>query len=62
MRRLWLTFAQAVTVCIAVLFTLKTLKPEWLTGWPTLVAVSSIPSPAISIIEAPTNNAGGTDS
>ncbi|MCK9989741.1 MAG: Do family serine endopeptidase [Rugosibacter sp.] len=62
MRRLWLTFAQAVTVCIAVLFTLKTLKPEWLTGWPTLVAVSSIPSPAISITEAPANHARGTDS
>ena len=30
MRRLWLIFAQAVTVSVAVLFVLNTLKPEWL--------------------------------
>ncbi len=30
MRRLWLIFAQAVTVSVAVLFTVQTLKPEWL--------------------------------
>ncbi len=30
MRRLWLTFAQAVTVAVAALFVLQTLKPEWL--------------------------------
>ncbi|MCX8085523.1 MAG: Do family serine endopeptidase [Rhodocyclaceae bacterium] len=30
MQRLWLIFAQAVTVTVAVLFTLQTLKPEWL--------------------------------
>ncbi len=30
MRRLWLIFAQTVTVCVAVLFVVKTLKPEWL--------------------------------
>jgi Do/DeqQ family serine protease len=62
MRRLWLTFAQTVTVCIAVLFTLKTLKPEWLASWPALVPVSSAPSPAISILEAPANNARGSGS
>ncbi|WIM06950.1 MAG: Do family serine endopeptidase [Candidatus Nitricoxidivorans perseverans] len=30
MRRLWLIFAQAVTVSVAVLFAVQTLKPEWL--------------------------------
>ncbi len=32
MRRLWLVFAQAVTVSVAVVFVLQTLKPEWLPG------------------------------
>lgn len=31
MQRLWLIFAQTVTVAVAVLFVLTTLKPEWLT-------------------------------
>ena len=30
MRRFWLIFAQTVTVSLAVLFVVKTLKPEWL--------------------------------
>ena len=30
MRRLWLIFAQTVTVSLAVLFVISTLKPEWL--------------------------------
>ena len=30
MRRLWLLFAQAVTVCIAILFVVTTLRPDWL--------------------------------
>ena len=30
MHRLWLIFAQAATVCVAVLFVISTLKPEWL--------------------------------
>ena len=29
-RRLWLVFAQTVTVCLAVLFIVQTLHPEWL--------------------------------
>ena len=36
MRRLWLLFAQAVTVCIAVLFVVTTLRPDWLAGKPQL--------------------------
>ena len=30
MRRLWLIFAQACTICLALLFVISTLKPEWL--------------------------------
>ncbi len=29
-RRLWLTFAQAVTIAVAALFVITTFKPEWL--------------------------------
>ena len=34
MHRLWLIFAQAVTVSIAALFVVMTLKPDWLGGKP----------------------------
>ncbi|MGA2549414.1 MAG: trypsin-like peptidase domain-containing protein [Burkholderiaceae bacterium] len=30
LRKLWLTFSQTATVCIAVLFVVSTLHPEWL--------------------------------
>ena len=32
MRRLWLIFAQTVTICVAVLFVIKALKPEWMSN------------------------------
>ena len=35
MRRLWLIFAQTVTVSLAVLFVVSTLKPEWLGKFPS---------------------------
>jgi len=35
MRRTWLIFSQAVTVAVAVLFVVTTLKPEWLAGGAT---------------------------
>jgi len=36
LRRLWLLYAQATTVAVAVFFTVATLKPHWLDGmgWP----------------------------
>ncbi len=34
MHRLWLIFAQAVTVTVATLFVIQTLKPEWLASRP----------------------------
>jgi len=35
MRRLWLIFAQTVTVCLGVLFLVTTLRPQWLPGHDT---------------------------
>ncbi|MFH1043881.1 MAG: Do family serine endopeptidase [Pseudomonadota bacterium] len=32
MYRLWLTFAQTATICLAILFIVATLRPEWLPG------------------------------
>ena len=45
MHRLWLIFAQAVTVSVAVLFVLNTLKPEWLR--------QATPAAVVAILEAP---------
>ncbi len=50
MRRLWLIFAQTVTVCVAVLFVVKTLKPEWLTTPPS---ASGTVSEVATVLEAP---------
>ena len=49
MRRLWLTFAQTTTVCVAILFTVKALKPEWLNSWPGLLN----PPPPATVATAP---------
>ena len=47
MYRLWLTFAQTATICLAVLFVVATLKPEWLPGRAAAPAqVSQAPSAA----------------
>lgn len=48
MHRLWIIFAQAVTVSVAVLFVVSTLKPEWTGERPALPSVtiqeSSLPA------------------
>ena len=48
MRKTWLVFSQAVTVAVAVLFVVSTLKPEWLRrgGGTTLPPIVSITSGA----------------
>ena len=46
MRRLWLIFAQTVTVAVAILFVTSTLKPEWLPSRPSPVTVREAPAPA----------------
>jgi Do/DeqQ family serine protease len=43
LHRLWLIFAQTATVCLAVLFVVSTLKPEWLPGAPAPVATVNVP-------------------
>jgi len=47
LRRLWLIFAQTATVCVAALFVVSTLKPEWLpgriAGAPQLAAAPATP-------------------
>jgi Do/DeqQ family serine protease len=49
MHRLWLIFAQAVTVSVAALFVIQTLKPEWLASRrtekvPAVVAIQQAPA------------------
>ncbi|MBW7901560.1 MAG: trypsin-like peptidase domain-containing protein [Rhodocyclaceae bacterium] len=43
MRRLWLIFAQTVTIGLAVLFVVGTLKPEWLGEKPGVVRIHESP-------------------
>jgi Do/DeqQ family serine protease len=52
MRRLWLIFAQTVTICVAVLFVVKTLKPEWLGHLPSAGGGVNVTETA-TVIEAP---------
>jgi serine protease DegQ len=44
MYRLWLIFAQTVTVALAILFVLTTLKPAWLPQAQTVVALREAPN------------------
>ena len=50
MRKTWLIFSQAVTVALALLFVVATLKPEWLgrggggTMMPSIVSISQAPA------------------
>ena len=43
LHRLWLVFAQTATICLAVLFVVITLKPEWLPGRVTQQDVAVVP-------------------
>jgi Do/DeqQ family serine protease len=54
MKRLWLIFSQTATVCLALLFVVSTLKPEWLPGKGSLPSVGS----TISLQTAPDNPGG----
>ncbi len=45
MRRLWLLFAQTVTVALALWFIVATLKPEWLARPPAGIALQSTTVP-----------------
>lgn len=60
LKRLWLIFAQAVTVALAALFVVSTLKPQWLrqarlpdaTIAQTARQIALPPSPAASVVRA----------
>jgi len=52
LQRLWLVFAQTATLCLAVLFVVTTLKPEWLPGRPALQPPPAAPAP-VDIASAP---------
>jgi serine protease DegQ len=55
MRRLWLVFSQAVTVAVALLFVVATLKPEWLgrgAAAPELVSIVTAPPVAVAPVSA----------
>ena len=54
MRRLWLLFAQTVTIGLALLFITRTLKPEWLDGLHH--------GRAVALQEAPGNSSPGLGS
>ena len=47
MRKTWLVFSQAVTVAVAVLFVVSTLKPEW------VQRKSSLSLPSVPVVVAP---------
>jgi serine protease DegQ len=55
MKRLWLVFAQSVTVLLAAFFVVATLKPQWLDRRPTLTTVVPVlesARPSISTVGA----------
>jgi Do/DeqQ family serine protease len=54
MKRLWLIFSQTATVCLALLFVVSTLKPEWLPGKSALSPAGG----AISLQTAPESPGG----
>ena len=47
-RKTWLVFSQAVTVALAMLFVVMTLKPEWLPR-STMGAAGMLPAPTITL-------------
>ncbi len=67
MRRIWLVFSQAVTVAMAVLFVVVTLKPQWLREVPPSTsgtasapaappAVGAAPVPAVAVADGTPSN------
>jgi len=54
MKRTWLIFSQAVTVAVAVLFVVSTLKPQWLQPAAPIAPVSR---PAPTVLSAPAGSA-----
>lgn len=59
MKRLWLVFAQSVTVLLAAFFVVATLKPQWLDRRPTLTSVVPVLEAPASAPAAGTGNTTG---
>ncbi len=57
-RKTWLVFSQAVTVAVAALFVLLTLKPQWLPG-SSAAPAAPLPIPTLLQAPAPAAPAGG---
>ena len=55
MRRLWIIFSQTATICLAVLFVVSTLKPEWL---PTRAGLTG-DAPRIAVLQQESAPQGG---
>jgi serine protease DegQ len=53
MRRLWLVFAQVVTVTLGVLFVISLVKPDWLAPRSSVVAIQESASPAPDAAQPP---------
>jgi serine protease DegQ len=60
-RRHWLVFSQAVTVALALLFVVSTLKPEWLPGTAGFRPPVRLPPPSFvpAVVPAPAAAASG---
>ncbi|MEN9630167.1 MAG: hypothetical protein RJA10_3395, partial [Pseudomonadota bacterium] len=56
-RRHWLVFSQAVTVALAVLFVVSTLKPEWLPPQLGSATPAALPAPTFVPAVAPVASA-----
>lgn len=56
MRKTWLLFSQAVTIAVAMLFVVATLKPEWVRRGNNAVALPSV----VTIAAAPAPHASAT--
>jgi len=56
-RRTWLLFSQAVTVALALLFVVTTLKPEWLPGRVATPGGSVLPLPTLALAPARASDA-----
>ncbi len=56
MQRLWLIFAQTVTVALAILFVVSTLKPEWLPARHGVVALKEVPAGSDEARATPTGS------
>ena len=60
LRRLWLIFAQTATVCVAVVFVVSTLKPEWMPARAPAQAPAGAPVTVVQQAAAPATGGAAT--